>query len=146
MDSSAQLSRDLYDELERVVRFIRKLENPGNLSSAAVSTLGRLRADGPTPLGELARAEHVSQPNMTQLVTRLERAGLVQRAADPWDKRVVFVAIAKEGRTALEQRRKARTDALRPLLDRLDDPDRAAISAALPALRNLVSVEREAAA
>lgn len=143
MDSSTELSLDLYDELERVVRFIRKLENPGNLSSAAVSMLGRLRADGPTPLGELARAEHVSQPNMTQLVTRLERVGLVQRAADPWDKRVVLVAIAEEGLTALEHRRRARTDALRPLLDRLSDPDRAAISVALPALRHLVSLEGE---
>jgi DNA-binding MarR family transcriptional regulator len=123
------------------VRLIRSLESPENLSAAAVSLLGRLRAEGPTPLGELARAERVSQPNMTQLVTRLERAGLVQRAADPWDKRIVLVAIAKDGRKALTQRRRARTDALRPLIDRLSKPDRAAIAAALPALGRLTSLE-----
>jgi DNA-binding MarR family transcriptional regulator len=137
------LGRDLYDALERLVRFVRQLQGAGDLSGAAVSTLQRVLRDGPVPLGELARAERATQPNMTQLVTRLERSGLLERVADPADKRVTLVRVTAEGRAAVRRRREARAAALAPLLGRLDEADRAALAAALPVIHRLTSLNPE---
>jgi DNA-binding MarR family transcriptional regulator len=63
--------------VEQLVRHVRHSATAGGLSTAASSALARLGREGPLRLTELARAEGLSQPGMTQLVGRLERAGLV---------------------------------------------------------------------
>ncbi|HYZ57653.1 MAG TPA: MarR family transcriptional regulator, partial [Streptosporangiaceae bacterium] len=47
---------------------------------------------------ELAAAECVSQPSMSQLVQRLEQQGLATRASDPADGRAALIAITDAGR------------------------------------------------
>jgi DNA-binding MarR family transcriptional regulator len=89
-------------------------------------------------LTELAHAQGVSQPGMTQLVTRMEREGLVRRTANSDDRRGVLVEATDAGLDLLRRRRAERADALQHLLDRLDPQDQAAIAAALPALARLV--------
>ncbi|MYS42787.1 MarR family transcriptional regulator, partial [Streptomyces sp. SID5998] len=73
--------------VEQLVRYVLHTATAGGLSTAASSALARLGREGPQRMTELARAEHASQPNMTQLVTRMERAGLVRRTADATDGR-----------------------------------------------------------
>jgi len=82
----------------------------------------------------------VTQPAMTQLVSRLERGGLAQRRADPQDGRVVLVEITDRGREVMQRRREARTQRLNDLLATLTDDERAAIAAALPALHRLTEL------
>src|SRR5690349_17827732 len=82
---------DLIIAVEQMIRYVRQSARTGGLSTAASSALARLSREGPARLTELARAEGVSQPNMTQLVTRLERADLVRRTADASDGRGVLV-------------------------------------------------------
>ena len=88
-------------------------------------------------LCELNAPEGVSQPAMTQLVTRLEREGLVERASDPTDGRAVVVTVTEAGRTAVARRREGRARALADLLRGLPEEDHAAILAALPAIERL---------
>ena len=71
---------------------------PNDISLTAASTLRRLEREGPRRLTELAAAEGVTQPAMTQLVTRLEKEGLAARGSDPADGRVVVVSITEAGR------------------------------------------------
>ncbi len=124
--------------LEHLVTFIRQVSTAGGLSVPASSTLNRLGRDGPHGLTELANAQGVSQPGMTQLITRMEREGLVRRTANSDDRRAVLVEATAAGLELLERRRAERTDALQHMLDRLDPQDRAAIAAALPALARLI--------
>lgn len=124
--------------LEHLVTFIRQVSTAGGLSVPASSTLNRLGRDGPHGLTELANAQGVSQPGMTQLITRMEREGLVRRTANSDDRRAVLVEATDAGLDLLERRRAERTKALQHLLDRLDPQDQAAIAAALPALARLV--------
>ena len=124
--------------LEHLVTFIRQVSTVGDLSVAASSALNRLGRDGPHGLTELAHAQRVSQPGMTQLITRMEREGLVRRTANSDDRRAVLVEATDAGLDLLERRRAERTEALQHLLDRLDPQDRAAIAAALPALARLI--------
>ena len=79
---------------------------------------------------------------MTQLIARLEDAGLVDRAADPADGRVVQVRITADGRAMLAGRRAVRAERLAGLLDRLSPDERAALAAALPAMDALANAER----
>jgi len=60
---------------------------------------------------ELARIAQVEQPSMAQLLNRMERDGLVQRSADPADKRSRLVALTAEANARMPQA-KVRMEAL----------------------------------
>jgi DNA-binding MarR family transcriptional regulator len=119
---------------ERFYEVLRRLTPREELSLTAASTLRRLERSGPHRLCELHAPEGVSQPAMTQLVTRLEREGLASRGSDPEDGRAVVVTITEAGRAAIARRRTGRQRALSALLQQLPAEDHAAIVAALPAL------------
>lgn len=116
---------------------LRRLTPRNGLSLTASSVLRRLDRHGPQRLCDLCAPEGVSQPAMTQLVTRLERDGLAERGSDPADGRVVVVSITDAGRAAMERRREASVEALSERLRVLPADDRAAILAALPAMERL---------
>ena len=122
---------------ERFYELLRRLTPRSELSLTAASTLRRLERSGPHRLCELHAPEGVSQPAMTQLITRLEKEGLARRGSDPDDGRAVVVTITEAGREAVARRREGRTQALAALLEQLPTGDHAALVAALPALDHL---------
>ena len=121
----------------RLYEGLRRLTPRNGLSLTATSVLRRLEQSGPQRLCDLYAPEGVTQPAMTQLVTRLEKDGLAQRGGDPADGRVVVVSITDAGRVAVERRRAANAEALSARLRELPAGDRAAILAALPAMERL---------
>jgi DNA-binding MarR family transcriptional regulator len=132
--------------LERLIRLMRSLTPAGGLSITAAATLASLERSGPCRLTSLAELEGVTQPAMTQVVARLQEAGLASRAADPDDGRVVLVSITSGGRTELTRRRAARGGRLAGMLAELSDEERAALKAALPVIETLTNMaprERE---
>ncbi|MFD8814261.1 MarR family winged helix-turn-helix transcriptional regulator [Streptomyces sp. NPDC059627] len=128
--------------VEQLVRHVRQSATAGGLSTAASATLARLGREGPLRLTELARAEGVSQPGMTQLVGRLERAGLVARSADSTDGRGVRVEITPTGLDVFRQRRAERAHALHELIEELTEPEQRAVRLALPALARAIEDRR----
>jgi DNA-binding MarR family transcriptional regulator len=135
------MQRDLPTELDRRLAGLwRTLGRvaPGELSRTATSVLACLRDAGPQRVTALAAAERVAQPTMTTLVGRLERDGLVARGSDPADARAVRVAITEKGRERLETRRAARVALLAERLEALAPAEREALTAALPALEQLI--------
>jgi len=133
--------RELAAQLDDVVIELRRLTlDRQALSLTAAATLTTLRRSGPCRLTDLAVAEGVSQPSMTALVARLADAGLVERAADPADGRVVLSTLTPAGAELLDRRREARADRLAGPLQDLSDDDVATITAALPALARLAGV------
>ncbi len=71
----------------------RGVETHVHVSPGHVQVLIAL-ADGPMPVGRLARRVGVSSPAVTQLVDRLVEHGMVERRHDPSDRRVVLVDYA----------------------------------------------------
>ncbi|WP_345964386.1 MarR family transcriptional regulator [Streptomyces sp. BRB040] len=138
MDTSPQGPDDLIIAVEQMIRYVRHSARTGGLSTAASSTLARLSREGPQRLTELARAEGVSQPNMTQLVTRLERAGLARRTADASDGRGVLVAVTPAGLEVLARRRAERAVALRQVMEDMTGPEQQATTTALLALARVI--------
>jgi len=128
--------------LSRLLSLIRWLGAPG-MSLTSAATLNTLEQSGPCRLTVLAAKEGVTQPAMTQMVSRLAEAGLVARCADPDDGRVVQVQLTDEGRDYLTRRRAYRTERLSSLLTQLSKADQDALAAALPAINALVSLQRD---
>lgn len=112
----------------------------GDLSRTGASVLNTL-TDGPRRITELAASQNVAQPTMTVAVQRLETRGLVQRERAADDRRATNVVITDEGRAKLAGRHAARAAYLDARIAALDDDQRAALEAALPALSALIQPE-----
>lgn len=109
-----------------VTRLSRRLrqQSLGGLSPSQVSLLGAVdRLASPT-LGELAAIEQVQPPTMTRLVSALEEAGLLGRAADATDRRVSRVHLTVEGRRRLQRVRSLKTAFLTRGVAQLSDGER----------------------
>ncbi len=137
------LAAALAVDLERIVGLFRSLSPPSGLSMTAAATLASIERLGPQRLTLLAAREGVTQPAMTQLISRLEESGLVRREPSPEDGRVVMVVITDEGLATLARRRAGRTERLSGIIAQLAPDHRAALATALPALDALAGVPRE---
>jgi DNA-binding MarR family transcriptional regulator len=133
---------DLADAIDRLTMWLRR-QVPTAVSSSTITTLDSLATAGPLRISDLAEREAVSQPGMTSLVNRLEAAGQAERVADPTDGRAALVRITEAGRALLTQRHAARALVLEQELADLDEADRAALVAAVPAIRRLITHNRE---
>lgn len=141
MTADPRLTR-VAESIEALVMWVRR-QAPTQVSTSTITTLDTLLTDGPLRISDLAEHEALSQPGMTTLVNRLEAAGLAERVADPTDGRATLVRITDGGRAVLATRRADRTAALLAELDRLDDADRAALVAALPAVEQLITAKKK---
>ncbi|TCK23028.1 DNA-binding MarR family transcriptional regulator [Pseudonocardia endophytica] len=126
----------------RLNRRIR-IDDSESLPPLQLSTLVTVELHGPLRLSELARREAVTAPTMSRVLTALEEQGLVVRAPDPGDARGVLISISDTGRTRLQEMRSHRTALIARRLDRLDDAQRAALDAALPALEALLVADED---
>ncbi len=107
----------LHSAAIHLLRRIRKVDEASGLSAARLSALSVLVFGGPTTLGALARAEHVSAPTMSRLVSGLERDRFVVREVDEDDARAVRVRATPKGRRVLMQGRERRVAELVQLLE-----------------------------
>ena len=142
-DQPEALAAEVAAGLERLIRLFRWISPPSGLSLTSAATLATLERGGPRRLTALAAREGVTQPAMTQLVARLQDAGLVDRAPDAADGRVVYVRITAEGRAMLAGRRAVRAERVAALLARLSPDEQAALAAALPAIDALANAQRD---
>lgn len=123
--------------------FIR-LPSMERLSFTTLSVLHTLSRKSPVRLNELIATEQLTQPAITQLVTRLERDGLVERRPDPSDGRAVLVHLTTLGAKVVDARHSDRVLQLTKLIERLTLEERGAIASALPALTRIVKLGRDA--
>src|SRR3954451_24634481 len=84
--SAPELAADLRLVIGRLARSLRQIDD-GGLTPSQLSALSSIDALGSVRLGDLAAAERVTSPTLTKIVANLEAAGLVQRSADPDDRR-----------------------------------------------------------
>jgi DNA-binding MarR family transcriptional regulator len=102
---SALVASELRAVLGQLVRRLRA-EHRFPLSQGAV--LGRLDREGAQSVSDLAHAERVRPQSMAQTVADLESDGLVERRADPDDRRRALVELTEKGREALAADRRHR--------------------------------------
>jgi DNA-binding MarR family transcriptional regulator len=139
---SEQAMCEVARSIEALAMWLRR-QTSGQVSSSTVTSLDSLASAGPLRISELAEREAISQPGMTTLVNRLEGAGLAERIPDPTDGRATLVRITDRGRQLLADRGATRTTALLAEFERLDDEQRAALVAALPAVQALITGKKK---
>jgi DNA-binding MarR family transcriptional regulator len=84
--------------------------------------------------GELSTRTHVTSGTMTSRLDKLTERGLVTRAPDPEDGRLVRVRLTPDGRSAVDAAFAALVEAERELLAPLDDAGQRSVAASLRAL------------
>jgi len=117
LSSKTEVADRLHSAAIHLLRRIRKVDEASGLSAARLSALSVLVFGGPTTVGGLARAEQVSAPTMSRLVSGLQRDGFVVREASEDDARAVRVRATPKGRRTLMQGRERRVTELVQLLE-----------------------------
>ena len=123
--------------LLRLARSIRT-NSAGEITPSQMAVLATLNNRGPRTIGQIAELEQVKPPSASKIVAALERTGLVEREADPDDRRCTVIAVTPSGRAHIERARAAGRSWLAGRLDDLDADDLARLSVALPALERLL--------
>lgn len=135
------------DDLDRLrvamIRIARRIRSraQGDFSPSQMAVLGTVINHQPLTNGQIAEIEHFRPPTSSKVVDALERAGLVERTADPDDRRCVQITATPAGLTYADEVRAAGRTWLADQIVCLDEADVEAIEAALPALERLLAGE-----
>ena len=127
--------------ITRTSRRLRQEAGTG-LSPTLTSALATIDTHGPLTPSELASRERVQRPTATRLVARLEELGVLQRAADPTDRRSSLLSVTPEGHALMEEMRGRKTAYLAHRIEQLDTGDRAALDRAAAILERLLEDDR----
>jgi DNA-binding MarR family transcriptional regulator len=127
--------------ITRTSRRLRQEAGPG-LSPTLTSALATVDRHGPLTPSELAARERVQRPTATRLVARLEELGVLQRAADPLDRRSSLLSVTPDGRALLDELRGRKTAYLAHRLEGLDPEEHATLDRAAAILERLLEDDR----
>jgi DNA-binding MarR family transcriptional regulator len=125
--------------LRRVLRRRLRASRPADgLRGAEIELLVLVDAEPGIGVAAAAESLQLAGNSVSTLVRRLVADGMLERAADPDDRRAVHLRVSPRAAERLRWWRESRRRLVVDALEELDDGERAAITAALPALRHLV--------
>jgi MarR family transcriptional regulator for hemolysin len=101
------------------------------LGAPALGVLMVLGEDDGLTQAELSRRQRVEAPSMCRMVDRLERDGLVERRADPGDRRATRVHLSGDGREVAERGAAVVDGIERAIAEGLDARERRVLGALL---------------
>lgn len=99
-----------------LVRRLRLVPAPGELTMPESSALARLDRGGPATASALARIEQISPQSMGATLSGLEARGFIERQPDPQDGRRIVLSLSDAGLRALRDKRNAKTERLAQVL------------------------------
>ena len=133
----SDLASRLRLDIARMARRLRQ-EAGAELSPSATAALATIERHGPLTPSELAERERVQRPTVTRVLALLGEAGLVQRAADPGDRRSCLVSISPEGVALLAHLRGRKNAFLAKRLDALSAEERETLDRAAAILERMI--------
>ena len=136
--STTDLAHRLRPVLTRIARRMRQAAS-GDLSPTQGAALATIDCHGPLTPSELAVRERIQRPTATRVLARLEEAGLVERTADPADRRSSLVTATGEGTALLRTVRERKDAYLVERLDRLSPDELAALDRAAEILERVLA-------
>lgn len=141
MSSRPDTAVALTEALNRLRRALRSSVRTDiaweTLPMAQVELLQTLADSSRTRVGDLADRLHLAPSTVSGLISQMLTSGLVQRETDPGDRRAAVVMLTAEGKKQLASWEAANEKRVADALSRLSSEERAAIAAAVPALRSL---------
>ena len=127
-----------FEQLFRAVylTFHRRDAPRSQLANASLAVLEHLALAGPLTIGEAAAHLRRAQSVVSEVVSHLERQGLLERESDPADRRRTLVWLTVAGQTTLRRQREVLSEELLAGALRRMPPEQ--VGALLGALRVLV--------
>jgi DNA-binding MarR family transcriptional regulator len=133
------LANRLRPVLLRLNRQLRREIHSLGVTGGQVSLLVQIKYHPGIGIRELAALERMSVPGMSKFISRLEEAGLVQRAPVEGDQRRVGLTLTAQGQRVLRSVKSKRTAWLAARLRDLDPDELEAIDAAIEPLAHLLA-------
>lgn len=134
----ARLLTEAVTRLRRALRASIRTDYPWEtLPMAQVELMQVVGEHSPARISELATRQRLAPSTVSGLIGQMITAGLVVREVDPVDRRASVVTLTDAGREQLAAWTGAHERRMDAALAALDDDDRAALTAALPALFQL---------
>lgn len=100
LDNEASI-RELVGSLRRLVRAVyldsAKMSRQYGLTGAQSSVVRTLFKDGPISSADLSRKLYVTPSNITGIIDRLDKKGLVERVPQATDRRIVRLQLTAQG-------------------------------------------------
>jgi len=125
------------DGLRRIVRALRQADAKslatGGIPSAQLFVLRQLRHKPASSIGELRQATLTSQSSVSEVVARLEGAGLVRRARASDDARRAELSLTQAGRKVLDESPEPFQEKLVSALHRMSQDDQDALATGMTA-------------
>lgn len=123
----------------QLARRLRSHRPAASVTIAALGLLSTLHRQGSMAAVALAKAERLQPQSLSRLIARLDKDGLIARAPDPADGRVLLLSITPAGRRALRADMQARRDWLAgALAESLSAEERETLLRAAPLMQRLV--------
>ena len=132
------MANELRPVLLRLARELRREIHSLGVTGGQVSILATIKHAPGITASAVAEQERVSAPAMSNHIARLEKAGLIERSREGFDRRRVGLTLTAEGTKVLRSVRQKRTAWLAGRLDKLTGDERDAIEEAIPALEKLL--------
>jgi DNA-binding MarR family transcriptional regulator len=98
-----------------------------------------LKIRGPLPLSAIGKQLFIAKQNMTTLIDRLMRDGLVERQSDAADRRIINTIITEKGREFLEEKRQGLKRIVGDNLSNLSDVDIESLHSVFDVIRTIVN-------
>src|SRR5437762_1539942 len=136
------LANRLRPVLLQLNRQLRREVHSLGVTGGQVSLLVQIKCRPGIGIRELAALERMSVPGMSKFISRLEEAGLVQRAPVEGDQRRVGLTLTSAGQKVLRSVKSKRTAWLSARLRELDPHELEAIDAAIEPLAQLLGGDR----
>jgi len=133
------LANRLRPVLLHLNRQLRREIHSLGVTGGQVSLLVQIKYHPGIGIRELAALERISVPGMSKFISRLEEAGLVQRAPVAGDQRRVGLTLTPAGQKVLRSVKSKRTAWLASRLRDLDPDELEAIDAAIEPLAHLLA-------
>jgi DNA-binding MarR family transcriptional regulator len=107
LQDNTQIIKDIVGSIRRLIRAVSidsvKMSRKFSLTAPQSGVMRSLNARGPISSAELSRELCVTPSNITGIIDRLEKKGLVARIRQEEDRRVVLISLTEVG-TALAER------------------------------------------
>ena len=136
--STTDLAHRLRPVIARLARRMRQAAG-GDLTPTQTAALATISAHGPLTPSELAAREKIQRPTATRVLALLEERALIQRTADPADRRSSLLSSSAAGEALLADVRERKDAFLAERLDRLSDDELAALDRAAEILERVLA-------
>lgn len=127
-DDTVGILLDLSRLLRNLTRLVGGADDGPAMTATQRIALVELGDGGPVHLSDLAARMGVSAPTASRSVDALHELGLVERVADPRDRRAVNIDLTAHGKQLLQERKEKASAAFEPAVAVLSQADRKQLS------------------